>query len=303
MDLPDSKAILPYLGLFTIVTLNPTSAAVEQVIATHLPDLSIIRGNKFVKAPARTSAIAKNVARIYNSLAIREDTPEHYTKIPLAPGVPGYEETRYWKLPIPAMAVFAAVMDRVKFDQSGCDDIILVRTIVNHLGFKYPRGINTRGEPRGVGGGGSSGGGGGGKRGGGGGKSGGQEGQRRSQRKNAGVKRGAPAGEGERKAGEDEAGGVWSDPSGKALPPFPVLSWDAGVPPGSPAPLTHSPDTDTYNWSSDSGRSEHSLNTTIPNSLLTHNWVYPPLTLPARTIRRTGGFTLHFRRIRTFSQP
>ena len=286
MDLPDPKAILPYLGLFTIVTLNPTSAAVEQVIATHLPDLSIIRGNKFIKASARTSAAAKNVARIYNSLAIHADTPEHYTKIPLAPGIPGYEETRYWKLPIPAMAVFAAVMDRVKFDQSGCDDIILVRTIVNHLGLKYPRGINAKGEPRGGGGGGSSGGGGGGssggggggkrgggggKRGGKGGKRGGQEGQRRSQKKHVGVKRGALAGEGETKAGEDEAGGVWSDPSGKALSPFPVLSWDAGVPLGSPAPSTHSPDTDTYNWPSDSGRSEHSLNTTIPNSLLTHN--------------------------------
>ena len=271
MDLPDPKAILPYLGLFTIVTLNPTSAAAEQLSAPYLPKLSIIRGNKFIKAPARTSATAKNIARIYNSLAICEDTPEHCMKIPLAPGIPGYEEKRYWKLPIPEMVIFAALMDRVRLDQSECEDIILARSIVNHLGLKYPRGINARGEPRGGGGGGSSGGRRGGKRSGGGGKSGGQEGQRRSRRKNAGVKRGVPTGEGKTKAGEDEAGSVWSDPSGKALPPFPVLSWDAGVPPGSPAPSTHSPNTDTYNWSSDSGRSEHSLNTTIPNSLLTHN--------------------------------
>ena len=75
MELPNPATIIPYIGLFTLVTLDPTTAARHIMITPYLPGLSIIHNNKFEEAPANTSATAKNVARIFDSLDIEGDTP------------------------------------------------------------------------------------------------------------------------------------------------------------------------------------------------------------------------------------
>ncbi|KAM6503454.1 hypothetical protein JOM56_000397 [Amanita muscaria] len=43
VELPDLKDIIPYIGLFTLVTLNPTGAAGDTINTPHLPSLSIRR--------------------------------------------------------------------------------------------------------------------------------------------------------------------------------------------------------------------------------------------------------------------
>ena len=73
VGLPNPAAIIPYIGLFTLVTLDPTTAAKIIMTTPYLPGLSIIHNNKFEGAPANTST-AKNVARIFDSLGIEEDT-------------------------------------------------------------------------------------------------------------------------------------------------------------------------------------------------------------------------------------
>jgi hypothetical protein len=96
VELPDAKAIFPYLGLFTMITLKP----IEGSIATpYLPRISIIRGPRFIVAPSNTSPSAEKVARIFESNAINKDTPVNHGMIPLSPQDQAFNETRYWRLP------------------------------------------------------------------------------------------------------------------------------------------------------------------------------------------------------------
>jgi hypothetical protein len=64
VELPNFKAIILYMGLFTLVTINPTEAVRDSIPTKHLPSLSIRRGTKFVVAPANTSTTAQNAMRI-----------------------------------------------------------------------------------------------------------------------------------------------------------------------------------------------------------------------------------------------
>ena len=100
VGLPNPAAIIPYIGLFTLVTLDPTTAAGNYIMTPYLPGLSIILNNKFEEAPANTSATAKNVARIFDSLDIEEGPPLNLDIVPLAPGVATFEESRYWRIPV-----------------------------------------------------------------------------------------------------------------------------------------------------------------------------------------------------------
>jgi hypothetical protein len=234
VELPNPKAIIPYIGLFTLVTIDPTKAAGDNIITPYLPSLSIIRGAKFVVAPANTSATAKNVARIFEPLPINEDTPINFGMIPISPHDQAFKEKRYWRLPlVPAAAIFAALIAQLQCDLSDCQDIVLANKILSCLILKR---YDTN---DGAGGGGPSGGRGGGGRGGGGGSSGG--GRRRSKRKNAGGESSASAGKGKKKArnvaGRDETGdcGKSSDASGEALRSYwvPLIPfWNVDIPPG-----------------------------------------------------------------------
>ena len=130
VGLPNPAAIIPYIGLFTLVTLDPTTVVRHTMVTPYLPGLSIIHNNKFEEAPANTSATAKNIARIFDSLDIEEGTPFNFGRVPLAPGVAEFEEKRYWRIPVFAGAIFAALMARLLNDWSECEDIVLARRIV-----------------------------------------------------------------------------------------------------------------------------------------------------------------------------
>ena len=280
VGLPNPATIIPYIGLFTLVTLDPTTATGYIMVTPYLPGLSIIRNNKFKEAPANTSATAKNVARIFDSLDIEEGTPFNFGRVPLAAGVAEFEEKHYWRIPVFAGAIFAALMAQLLNDWSECEDIVLARRIVAHLVLKSSGGSGPSGGPSGGRGGGrgdgpSSG------RGGGGGSW--EGGRRQSKRKNASGE-GSPSVErGKMKArrvtGGDEAGdsGECSDASGgEALRPFPVHLgpyWNVGVPPGvhsqygqsdrleiasSTRTLTLAMATNKDNSDSETGLSEHS---------------------------------------------
>jgi hypothetical protein len=239
VGLPNPAAIIPYIGLFTLVTLDPTTAA-RYIMTPYLPGLSIIRNNKFEEAPANTSATAKNVARIFDSLDIEEDTPFNPGTVPLAPGVAAFEEKHYWRFPVFAGAIFAALMAQLQNDLSDCEDIILASRIVAHLTLKSSGGSGPSGS------GGPSGGRGGGRgdgpssgRGGGGGSR--EGGRRQSKRKNTSGEGSPSAEKGKMKArrvgGGDGArdSGECSDASGEALRSFPVPFgpyWNVEFPPG-----------------------------------------------------------------------
>ena len=266
VELPDPTAIIPYIGLFTLVSLDPSTTARNVIATLHLPGLSIIRDNCFEDAPANTRATAKDVARIFDSSNIEDDGPFSHGVIPLGPDVAGFEEKRYWQIPVFAGAIFAALMPRIQYDLSGCKDIELASKIVGHLMSKFPGGSGPSGVPSSGRGGGS-----------GDGPSRGRGGGRGQPKRKNPSGEGGPSTErgkmnprcvadGDGTGDKDEC----SNASGEALRPFPVplgRYLNAGVPhygleiasstrtldDGMPAI-----DTNKENSDSEPGRSEHS---------------------------------------------
>ena len=111
-ELPgDVKTILPYIGLFTLVTLKPAAVRYERIIMQYLPNLSIIEDSRFVEAPVHTPATARNVARIFHSKAINHNTPLSYGAIPLSPEDEAFTERQYWQLSVSPAAIFAALLE------------------------------------------------------------------------------------------------------------------------------------------------------------------------------------------------
>jgi hypothetical protein len=98
-------------------------------LTTHPPDLSILRGGKFVKAPANASATANNVACIFDPFGVDDDAPGTCAGIPLSPEDRQFKEQRYWRLPIPAAAVFATSIGRLQHGPSECEDALLASNI------------------------------------------------------------------------------------------------------------------------------------------------------------------------------
>ena len=169
-------------------------------------------------------------------MGIDEDTPFNHGIIPLAPGVEAFEEKRYWRIPIFAGSIFAALMAQLPYDSSDCEDIVLARKIVAHLMLKTSGGSGPSGGPSGGKGGGkgdgprsdgsSSG------RGGGGGSR--EGGTRRSKRKKASGEGSPSAEKGKMKARRVAGAGDSASPLASLHSPLPVPPghWNAGVPTG-----------------------------------------------------------------------
>jgi hypothetical protein len=138
VELPNAKAIFPYLGLFTMVVIKPTQVTGYSIPTPHLPSLSIIHGSKFVKAPSNTSPTAEKAARIFQSKAIDDNTPLGFGMIPLSLQHQAFMETRYWRLPVSAAAIFAALIERLAYDSdsSNCEAIMLAKNIRDILSLQ-----------------------------------------------------------------------------------------------------------------------------------------------------------------------
>ena len=135
MELPNAKAIFPYLGLFTLVTLNPTVIR-DSIVTPFLPPLSVFRGKKFVKAASGTFPTSKNVAHIFNPLSLVNNPPFNFGAIPISPDHQAFKEKRYWRIPVPPVHIFAVLIEPLQYDSSRCQDIKLAKTIHHILGLQ-----------------------------------------------------------------------------------------------------------------------------------------------------------------------
>jgi hypothetical protein len=172
VPLPDPTSVLPYLGLYTIVTLRTDAASETRIATTHFPRLSILRGSTFIKAPPRTFATSEKAARIFDASAINNTTPINDGNVPLSPQDPRFKEQRYWRIPVAPEAILSAFIERLNLDNSNCEDVNLGRYIRSALERRRPGSVEPGGsKKRDTGRGGRRGGGGqrGGRRGGGGG--------------------------------------------------------------------------------------------------------------------------------------
>ncbi|KAM6501410.1 hypothetical protein JOM56_004424 [Amanita muscaria] len=111
--LPDPTPILPYLGLFTIVSLRPDDLLGCTITTTHLPELSHLQDNRFSPAPHGTSPADQNVAQIFDVLDIAAGSPPmSLGDIPLSPEHPQFQRQRYWRLPVTIEVVLAVLIER-----------------------------------------------------------------------------------------------------------------------------------------------------------------------------------------------
>jgi len=136
VELLNPKPILPYLGLYTIVTLKPAEVVETELVTPYLPQWSVPRAGKFVSAPSNTSATARNVVRSFDSLLIDDNTPWKLGSIPLSPQHPRSKEQRFWRMTAPAAAIFAALIARLDHDRSDCEDIRLACNIRDILSLQ-----------------------------------------------------------------------------------------------------------------------------------------------------------------------
>lgn len=66
-------------------------------------------------------------------MALDVHLPFNSGRIPTSPLDPESEEKRYWRLPVPAAAIFAALIARVDSDVSDSLDIFITQRILSHL--------------------------------------------------------------------------------------------------------------------------------------------------------------------------
>ena len=129
VDLPDPTAVLPYLGLFTLVILTPEKVKGHEIATTHLPNLSILSNGNFIPAPD-ASPTAPNVAHIFDVFAtIHDNPPKQRGHIPLSSQDPKFRQQRYWRLTTTIGPVLAMLNEQIGFNNYGCEEIELTQSI------------------------------------------------------------------------------------------------------------------------------------------------------------------------------
>jgi hypothetical protein len=132
--LPNLTSILPFLGLFSIVTLKPVEVMRCCISTQHLPTLSILQNNHFRPAPSGKLHDDRNVAWIFDYSAIADTAPEiSMGYIPLSSEHAKFEQKRYWRLPLTIEAVLIGLMDRVGQSVYECAEINCAQDIYDVL--------------------------------------------------------------------------------------------------------------------------------------------------------------------------
>lgn len=131
VNLPDPTSVLPYVGLYTLVPLEPKKLHVLQRLTPLLPGLSIISGHQFVPAPPETQPSGPNVTQIFDAMSLT--TSETSSQIPFSLLHLELKEQYYWQPPVKPEVVFLRLMGHVVSLGPDCKEIILTQAIQNLL--------------------------------------------------------------------------------------------------------------------------------------------------------------------------
>jgi hypothetical protein len=160
MHIPDPSNILPYIGLNTIVPLQPDQLVDLSISTCHFPGLSILRDGQWIPARLQTSPTTPNVARIFDALALPAmGATRNPGIIPLHASQPEYSQTRYWRLPKTTLGgILSAVMLRaINRTHEGCEELGLAKALYSLLSLQET-GVGTSASGSGGPGGGGTGG-------------------------------------------------------------------------------------------------------------------------------------------------
>ena len=99
--LPDTKSIIPFLGLYSIIVFKPHKEDRYRILTGSLPRLSVLHTDGFEFAPDGTSAGDPNVVRIFDVLALPSSPiPVVLGQIPHSPASPDFAHRHLWRLPV-----------------------------------------------------------------------------------------------------------------------------------------------------------------------------------------------------------
>lgn len=130
VDLPNAESILPFLGLYTLVTLLPEEPGGSSIAAHYTPDLFALDGSRFISVSAAILASAPSVARIFDVSVISDELPQTLYSIPLSPKHPEFSQQRYWRVPVKPEVILVMLMERIgRVTESDCEEINHARII------------------------------------------------------------------------------------------------------------------------------------------------------------------------------
>ncbi|TDL20846.1 hypothetical protein BD410DRAFT_899335 [Rickenella mellea] len=109
----DMKDVLPYVGLYSLVTLNPVAVRWCAIMSMRFPPLSTIENFRFVPASGDADPSSPDNARIFDALSITSNMPISLGIIPLTDArSEEYTQKRYWRLPFKLEAVLTEFLAR-----------------------------------------------------------------------------------------------------------------------------------------------------------------------------------------------
>jgi hypothetical protein len=109
VELPDTASVLPFLDLYTLVTLKPERLDKCVILTPYEPDLWILKDGQFCLS--HTTG-AKDVLRIYDTLAIPNRS--NRSQIPLSPAHPDFATQHYWRLHMEPDVMLAMFLERIR---------------------------------------------------------------------------------------------------------------------------------------------------------------------------------------------
>jgi hypothetical protein len=92
INLRNIRDIIPYLGLYTLVPLDPENLTGLKIPTDDMPNLSILHNRRFIPAPPNTPPDSPNAARIFDVMQFSAVYPnpsgQVRSRIPLSPEFP-----------------------------------------------------------------------------------------------------------------------------------------------------------------------------------------------------------------------
>jgi hypothetical protein len=135
--LPDTKPIEPYVGLLSLIVLQPDALSLVKKISTsNFPPISAIKNGRFVPAASNRSASAPGVARIFDASALKVNTPDRNGHVPLLTELPTFNQLRYWRIPVNMGAILVALRERVGERTYASEEITCTQNIFRVLGLQ-----------------------------------------------------------------------------------------------------------------------------------------------------------------------
>jgi len=164
VDLPNVQSILPFLGLYSLVILQPTELDGLRLLSHHLPALSVLQDDQFVLAPPDTEPDVPGTARIFDALAMIDKTDIALVpaaaaavasyQIPLSPHDAEFAHRRYWRVPAKPGVMLMMLLERIRhLTSSACEEVNHARVIwgilmINKAGVEVSRRLDEGGESR-----------------------------------------------------------------------------------------------------------------------------------------------------------